>query len=548
MNHEPNAHTSAFSLSYWGRICGAISIVLFVSCPLTFLLTLDTGLLLWGKVALGTLLLAFYLITNRDFFARIAGSRSTGLLALSTLSVMLTFGFVLGANYLAYTHPYEKDLTQEHLYTFSDQTHKILAQLAQDIDIYAFYGSHEQRYPAVDEILSRYHFYSPHIHYHMVDPQARPDLVEQYQITDRGPRIIVATPTQNIRIKEPTENELTNALIKTREKDKQKIYFVTGHQEADTQDSNNVEGAKLFFDAVAQEGYQVEELNFRVQQAEDAPKRTNIHTPKDAPAHKLQVPQDAAALILLAPKTPLFAPEVEALTQYVEHGGRLMLCLEPHQTPVLNELLQQWHIEVHDDLIVDPNPLNRLLGLGVAVPMVQPIQSDHPIVQGLNTPVVMPTARSLYVHSDGQKDIAAQPLALTTETAWGETHLQKDGTAEKDSQDYTAPLFVAMSAAYLDDAANDDAEHQARLLVFGDGDWLSNKYLHMQGNQDFALNSVNWLAQKEDRITIRPKIRQSSQLYLTGDQINRIKFVTMDMLPVIIVAIGLGITLSRRQR
>ena len=50
----------------------------------------------------------------------------------------------------------------------------------------------------------------------------------------------------------------------------------------------------------------------------------------------------------------------------------------------------------------------------------------------------------------------------------------------------------------------------ARALVVGDGDFFANGYRDLLGNLDFFLNGVSWLAEQEDRITIRPKSRESS--------------------------------------
>ncbi len=44
-----------------------------------------------------------------------------------------------------------------------------------------------------------------------------------------------------------------------------------------------------------------------------------------------------------------------------------------------------------------------------------------------------------------------------------------------------------------------------RIVVFGDSDFVTNGYLGIPGNRDLFLNSVNWLAQQENLISIRPR-------------------------------------------
>lgn len=528
-----------------GRICGAVGLVLWVSTPLTFLLTAELGALVIGKLVFGALLIGLYLFTNADFFARVAGSRSTGLFAISSTSVLLVLGLVGFANYLAFKHPKEYDLTKEGLYTLSEQTTGLLKRLTTDVQVLAFYASYDSGFPAVEDALQRYKDHGTHLSYTMVDPQSRPDLVEKYQITERGPRIVVTARGQDARAKDASEQELTNAIVKVAEQTSKKVVFLVGHGEGNTADGEHAEGYKILADAVGAEGYAIDTLNLQEGQESAKGDTLNIKTDKPADA-KLQVPADVSAVIVLASQKPLLAPEAAALEDYVNKGGRLMVMLEPHTKSGLETLMKQWKIDARQDIIVDNNPLNRLLGLGAAAPMVQPVPNDHPIIRDLTTAAVMMTARSLEVTNGGEAGVDAQPILRTGDTAWGETQVSDDGTAARDDKDNLPPLFTAV-AAQKTVVGGKDGE-KGRLVVFGDADFINNRYLPMQGNQDLVLNAINWLAEQEEKITIRPKARAGSQLFLSGEQLGKLKFLSMDILPVLLVAMGLGIVLVRRQR
>ena len=49
------------------------------------------------------------------------------------------------------------------------------------------------------------------------------------------------------------------------------------------------------------------------------------------------------------------------------------------------------------------------------------------------------------------------------------------------------------------------AKPETRIVVFGDSDFVANGYLGIPGNRDLFLNTVNWLAQQENLISIRPR-------------------------------------------
>jgi ABC-type uncharacterized transport system involved in gliding motility auxiliary subunit len=252
-------------------------------------------------------------------------------------------------------------------------------------------------------------------------------------------------------------------------------------------------------------------------------------------------------MVIASANGPLLAPEISALEGYLNRGGRLAVMLEPNYETGLDKILRPWKIEVNKDLIVDVNPLNRLLGLGPATPLVQPLEGEHPLTKGMTAAGVMPTARSLAVSTGGDTDIEVTPLLATGETAWGETNWA-GGSASRDARDFAGPLDVAIAATKNTSSATDKISDQGRLVAFGDSDWISNKYFDIQGNTDLFLNTVNWLAEQEERITIHTKARAASQLFLTGAQLGQLKFFSMDILPVLLVALGLGIVLIRRQQ
>ncbi len=540
-----------------GRLLGAVGLVLLVSTPLTWLLTEEMGALVWGKLLLSLALCGFYVATNADIFSRVAGARSTGLLALSGFSVVVAVGLVGVANYVAFKNPKEIDLTREGLYTLSDQTVNVLGRIKDEVTIYAFFSSLDPDFPTVEETLKRYKEKSQKLRYEMVDPQSRPDLVEKFGITERGPRIVIAARGQDTRAKDVNEEELTNGIVKVAEQSQKAIYFLTGHGEASIEDEENTEGMKGLAEAIRAEGYTVKTLNLLEAKGAAPGAKLEVQLPGHPSGHKdepvaegagLEVPLDVAVLIIGGAKGKLLQPEVAALERWVQKGGRLIALLEPDSDAGLGTLLAQWKIAPQADLVVDTNPLNRLLGLGPAAPMVQPpeAQMEHPAVKALAAPVVLAASRSLKIAEGGMPGVDAQALLEAGESAWGETNLQ-GGSAAIDDKDNAGPVPVLV-AAVRDVTETVKLNTQGRVVVAGDSEWANNKYLQLQGNGDMFLNLLNWMAEEEGRISIRPKTRQASQLFLTQAQMGQVKFFSLDILPVLIVAMGLGIVLIRRQR
>jgi len=93
-----------------------------------------------------------------------------------------------------------------------------------------------------------------------------------------------------------------------------------------------------------------------------------------------------------------------------------------------------------------------------------------------------------------------------------------------------------------------DARAMARHLidVFGDSDVATNTLLGFQGNKDLFLNSVAWLAQDADLISIRPKEPDDQRLLLTRNQQQNMLVLALLLIPGVFIVMGIREWWSRR--
>ena len=68
----------------------------------------------------------------------------------------------------------------------------------------------------------------------------------------------------------------------------------------------------------------------------------------------------------------------------------------------------------------------------------------------------------------------------------------------------------------------------------------------MQGNRDFFLNTVSWLAEQEDQITLRPKENRSNPVFLSSRQEQFVRWVPPVVLPALVLIIGIATLVRRR--
>jgi ABC-type uncharacterized transport system involved in gliding motility auxiliary subunit len=135
---------------------------------------------------------------------------------------------------------------------------------------------------------------------------------------------------------------------------------------------------------------------------------------------------------------------------------------------------------------------------------------------------------------------------LTHQSSWGETNIA-DQPYKHDENEKSGPFPLAVVVTKDTKSAEKKRSDEGRLVVFGDRDFATNQYHLAFGNEDFYLNCVNWLVEQTDRITIRPRMRDASRLFLTEAQSTGI-FAGAIEVPVLILAVGLWVWLSRRSR
>ena len=461
----------------------------------------------------GAALLIAAAIFNFGAIRSYFGRRST---RLGTNTVVMTgavIAIIAVVNVFGYRHHKRIDLTTEKLYSLSDQTRKIVSSLGQDVQVIKFDNKDDQ---LLKDRMQEYRDISKRITYERVDPQDRPDMAKKHGITHMGETIVVAG-SRTERLEETGEQAITNAILKvTREKLK-KVCFVEGHGEKPL---------------VAGEKDQGEDYAA----VDRALKNENYETASINLVTSRQVPADCDVLVLAGPKQSLLPQETATIGKYLEGGGKAMLLLDPQTNPNLGDVLTGWGIQLGDDLIVDQSAVG--IQLGQAVPIARAAGS-HPITKDFGRSMMLfPLARSVSTISGG--DATSTELLKTSDESFAETDY-KDGRADFTAgKDKKGPVTIAVAAT------KSSGDKESRLLVIGDSDFAANAYVENVRNGDLFLNSINWLAQDEELISIRPKSPTDRKITMTGSQTNMLFWLTIVFMPGAVIGSGCYIWWKRR--
>src|SRR6266851_3968844 len=92
----------------------------------------------------------------------------------------------------------------------------------------------------------------------------------------------------------------------------------------------------------------------------------------------------------------------------------------------------------------------------------------------------------------------------------------------------------------------DAPKPETRVAVFGDSDFAANGGLGIQGNRDLFMNTVGWLSQQENLISIRPKEADDRRITLTATQQSNITWLSLLIIPGFVFATGVFTWWRRR--
>jgi ABC-type uncharacterized transport system involved in gliding motility auxiliary subunit len=491
---------------------------------------------LLNLVAGAALVLAYLAFGFEDFRAML-GQRSTRYGASAAVYTVLFIALVVGANYLSARHHHRWDLTEAGVYTLAPQSRKIVGGLAQELSMTAFVEAGQD--PQLESLLESYEYAAPgKVKWRLVDPDKEPALVEQMKITTVR-SVNLTYGNESFVVTNPTEESITNGVIRVSGTTRKVVYFTEGHGEADIQNPQDPKGYSQAKLALEQENYEVKTL--LLPSAE-------------------RVPDDASVVALAGPERPLTEHEGEVLDAYLKRGGRLLLLVGAREgNERIPALLQRWGVKLGNDVVID-REVRLFEGPRLGVVPITKTYGAHPITESFRDYTIYPQTRTVEASVDGRKGLQATELVKTSASSWAEGSVDDvftKGIATLDESDRKGPLPIAVAvSAKLNDlgvtpaaAEGAKAPDEARLVVFGSSMFADNQQLvQSRLNGDLFLNAVGWLVGQEELVSIRSRSVRASRAELTGSQALQVFYLSVLIVPQLLITLGIAVWWRRKSR
>ena len=463
----------------------------------------------------------FFVVANGTELKKSLSSRSALYGANTIILTSIFLGILIFANLLAFRHKHRFDFTEGGYFTLAPQTIKFISNLPREVTLTAFFQTDSPEKIAFTNLISGYLEETDKIKLQYIDPDKNPSATKQYGVTTYG-TIALESGAKETKIQNPTEENITNALLKVTRDEQKVIYFLEGHNESAISSVEN-EGYATAKKNLEQDGFIVKPLLL---------------------LQSGKIPKDASVLVVPGPKKPLQDEEQKAIESYLNSGGAVFMLIDPKSSSEMEPFLMKWGIELGEDIIIDP--MSKLFGGDFAAPVVNQYTA-HEITSGFVLSTIFPIIRS--VRGVPVAGITTTELLKTGANSWAESDFVSGTVNYDEGKDIKGPVSVSVIAIKnLDEVPNEGKPSlKATLLVVGDSDFSNNRYTNFSGNGDFFLNAVSWLAEEEQLISIRPRERKSTPIQMTQSLGNAIFIMGIIVFPGLIATLGIRIWWRRRR-
>lgn len=444
------------------------------------------------------------------------------------LLFLLLFGAVIGLlAWLSTRYAAQADWTAGGRNTLSVPSRTLLAQLNGPIRVTAYARDNPDLRDGITRLIERYRRDKSDLTLTLVNPDLLPDRVRELGVTLDG-ELHVEYRGRGEKVRQLTEQALSLALQRLGRQQDRTLLFLEGRGERKPLGVANHDLGTF--------GRELEKVGIRAR-------------PFDWSKEQRLPPMDTT-LVIAGPQQPLPPAEVQFILDYVAQGGNLLWLLEPGDPSGLQPLARVLGITVLPGVVVDADTPR----LGIKNPAFIPIADygPHPITELLRSPALLPQASALDIHPPAGWSMAV--LLESQARSWTETGplegpIQFDSGTTEQSGPLTvgAVLFRSRPAATSGAGDPSDASQQ-RIVVIGDGDFLSNTYLGNGANRELGLNILNWLTLDDTPLIVYPKTVPDPNLNLSDGALALLAAFFLIVLPLGLLAGGWLIWFRRRRR
>lgn len=450
-----------------------------------------------------------------------------------TISSAIVSSMVLLA-WFSYQAYWSFDFSVQNKNTLSTASQSLLTRLDKPILVTAYVENDRELHKKIRALIQLYQHFYKNISLQIIDPKNNPQKIRQLDIHPTG-EIVIEYAGHHEKIRAVNEQNLSNALLRLNNPDNQWVVFLEGHGERSPHKPGN-QDLGLFAKNLQRRGLHIQSLNLN-----------------ENPI----IPDNTSTLVIASPKLGLSTNEIKLVLDYLDKGGNLLWLTEPgtNSNPAIELQPLKKYLGLHflPGTVISASTVK----LGIKNPAIIILQkySVHPVHRNQQHGSLFPYAMAIQAENitDPQQNYQKEkwdftPLLLTDPHSWTETGPLESPPLRfnPDTDEVAGPLIIGI--AITRSISKPDAKtKKQRIIVIGDGDFLSNSFIANGGNQYLGNNLIHWLGNQDDFIEIPPPVAPDLDLVLSDTLITLYAFVFPFVIPLILVTTGFVIRYYRHR-
>lgn len=455
-------------------------------------------------------------------------------ITLIAIAIIVAVNLVVNEIPSQYT---EIDVSEQKLYTISDETEEMLSNLEEDVTLY-FITQDDNKDGTVEKLLQRYEDASSHIKVQQIDPILHPNFTDEYTSNDVTENsIIVVSGDKNQLVDYSSmyetqlssygmsyetsgfdgEGQITSAISYVTSENLPILYNIEGHGEASLSSS--------FEEAIEKGNIEIQTLNL---------------------LSEGEVPEDADCILINAPTSDFSEDEKNAVIEYLENGGKALIFSDytTEEQANFKEILRTYGVETADGVIFEGNSQHYLSQMPYyLIPEIKStnLTSD---IEGSGTYVLVPLAQGIQTIDQYRDTLEIEGLLSTTSDSYSKVNVEST-TLEKEDGDIDGPFNVGVS---IQEEIDEDRTTQ---IVYFSSSYMTEDQVNQMvsgGNVELVMDCLNWMCDTENPVSIASKDLSVSYLTWTGQAAGSWSLILIAVLPGAILIFGVVVWLRRRKQ
>lgn len=450
------------------------------------------------------------------------------ILIQNSFFVVLFIALIFLLGFLANQYKFSKDITQANRNTLTTGSINVLKQMQGPVTLTVFASEDDVNNgdtfrQGIINFMARYQRTKPDINVKFISPIKEPKLAQENGIKEDG-EVVVEYQKRSEHIKPPfAEQEMTNLFMRLSRTSQRAVMYLDGHGE------RNLIGLKN--NDVGEFGKQLESKGLKF---------ANLNLTIES-----EVPLNGSMLVIASPQKIISPVEAKKIKKFLESGGNLLWLLDDNNFRGLDEIAAYLGLSVSSGQVIDP--AEKVEGANENIASASSY-GEHPITRNFMLGTRFSNAHEVNAKGTLDNGWEVSKLIEVSPNGWLESSqvMTKQKPTFDKSKDKSGPINIAVALQRV------YGKKGQRVVVVGNGNFLSNTFIVNGGNLDLGINMINWLSGDDNLISIQPMPLKDVNVTIPDNQISFIIAWTVFhsfeyFIPIGFFVVGILFWLKRRK-